>query len=84
MARPLVASLIAAAALLASAGAAGAHTGALVAEISAPSTAPSPAILPIVELRAVAPIAATLPPQCASVARNIPVLASTASTRAPT
>ena len=61
MVRPLVASLIAAAALLASAGAAGAHTGAPVAEISAPSTAPSPAIFHIAELRAVAPVAATLP-----------------------
>jgi hypothetical protein len=61
MVRPRVASLIAAAALLASAGAAGAHTGALVAEISAPSTAPSRAILPVAELRAVAPVAAPLP-----------------------
>lgn len=60
MVRPLVASLVAAAALLMSAGAAGAHTGAPGAQLSAEPLAPL-AVLPAVDLRAASPVAAPLP-----------------------
>jgi len=66
MMRPLLASLVAAAALLLSAGAAGAHTGAAGSEIATAPVA-TPIVLPAVDLRAAVPASATVPALVAAV-----------------
>ena len=66
MVRPLLASLVAAAALLLSAGAAGAHTGAAGSEIATAPVA-TPIVLPAVDLRAAVPASATVPALVAAV-----------------